>query len=104
MTKLMKIKSTIQADGNGCYKVTSQHYDKTPFSIDAKSHQVQLNEPIVEEGQAVSGFLFVEQIGEQSDKCFIVLPNPSIPYGRNVTVSKYDLSPMNVSIADFTGK
>lgn len=104
MIKLMKIRSTIKSCGVGVYEVTSQHYDGTPFIVKANSKQIQFNDPLEEENQAVSGFLYVEQVGEQGDRAFIVLPTPSIQYGKNICVSTNMLRPMHDSIENYIKK
>lgn len=103
MTKLMKVRSRIKpiADALGWYEVTSSHYDGTPFTVKVKANCVQLNEQPTEEHDTVDGFLYVEQVGQQEDKCSIVLPVASILYGKNVTVSDKNLLPQHVTLNHF---
>jgi hypothetical protein len=102
MTKRMKLRGTVtHSETLGMYKVTSQHYDGTPFALKVPVHEVILNEPITEEKDVVEGWLLVDHVGEQGDRAFIVMPAASIEYGRNLSVSVHQLLPAHVTIQDY---
>lgn len=101
MTKNLKLRCTIQKSKNeGMLDVSGQLYDGTPFTLTTQEHYVLPNEK-VEEEKKVDGFVRVEEVGRQHDRAIVVLPGPSLVFGKNITVKTHDLYPENVSIKDF---
>lgn len=104
MVKRMILRSTVtpSEETPGMFKVCSKHYDGTPFSLKVNQFQFTTNEPFTEEKRTVDGWLFVEHMGQQGDRAFIVLPAATIEFGKTLSVSIYDLLPPNPSIKDYT--
>lgn len=105
MVKRMKLRGTItHSETLGMVRVSSVHYDGTPFELKVPIRHVALNEAITAEKPSVSGFMFVDHVGEQGDRASIVMPGASTEYGRNVTVSVNNLLPASVTLDDYKKK
>ena len=100
----MKMKGTIQLNLDHSLTFRGKLYDGTPFDLTVGKYDVQLNEDFKPSKMTVDGFLFVMKESQQADRCYLTLPKPTIQFGRQVTVSEYDLSPPNVSLDDFKAK
>lgn len=102
MTKLRILHcSCSQGDIQGTLMARSTMYDGTPFSLRVHQNKVQLNEPITEEKPNVDGWMEVEVIGEQDGRSSIVLPAPTIEFGKNLSVKSHQLMPLGVTIDNF---
>lgn len=101
-TRPMILKCLVEhSETPGMYKAFAKMDDGTEFIAKVAETDMQLNEPITEERKRVEGWMSVVQNGEHKGRVSITLPGPSLQHGYNVTVSKYDLLPINVSIGDF---
>ena len=65
---------------------------------------VQMNEEFLPSKTTVTGFLFVQQEAQQGDICYLTLPKPCLPYGRQITVHSLQLMDKNVTIDSFNPK
>lgn len=103
-TQSMKLKGTVQLNLDHSLTFRGKLYDGTPFDLTVGQYDVQLNEDFKPSKMTVEGFLFVTKESQQADRCYLTLPKPTIQFGRQVTVSEYDLSPPNVKLDDFKAK
>ena len=101
MQKKMKLKGRILLNSEMIYSSTM--HDGTPFSMAVDQYDVQLNEELTQ-GNTVDGWLFVVQEGQQSDRCSITLPKPTLQCGKQIIVKDLQLMPLNVTIDDFNPK
>jgi hypothetical protein len=97
-SKPMRLKCLAEVFDDGVL-VRSQMYDGTPFELKVSPTIVDFGEP--SEGGPVIAYLGVEHIGQQQDRASIVLPGPTLNYGRNVSVSEHQLLPYGLKITDF---
>jgi hypothetical protein len=100
MLKLMKLKGKISSGDKGWYVFHGTLYDNTVFSVSVREHDVFLNESL-DRNSSVDGWLYVEEQSRQGNRVSVQLPQPSIQYGRNISVHEYILMPRSTSIEDF---
>lgn len=104
MTKNLKLRCTLEKSKiEGMCDVSGQLFDGTSFKLTTQDHYVLPNEKL-EEGKTTDGFVRVHEVGRQHDRATVVLPGPSLIFGRNITVKTHDLYPENVSVKDFISK
>ncbi len=104
LVQKMKMRGSVKLELNGSMTFHSVLYDKTPFYLTVGEHDVQLNEQFSPSKQTVEGFLYVDKESQQADRCYLTLPKPTIQFGRQVTVSEFDLMPFGVKLDDFKVK
>lgn len=100
MVKQMKLRGDIRLE-NGHKFFHGPICDGDTFSIHVYDHDVELNEPFTEDKKQVAGWLYVIQEAQQNDSCYLTLPQASIRFGRQITVSELYLMPRNATLADF---
>lgn len=97
----MKLKGTVKQESDGSYVFTGKLYDGTLFNLTAGNYDLQLNEGFTIKKPIVEGWLYVVKESQQADRCYITLPKPTIQYGRNITVSEFDLMRPGATLDDF---
>jgi len=100
----MKMRGTISLNLDRSMTFRSKLYDGTPFELTVSKHDVQLNESFLPSKMTVSGFLYVVKESQQADRCYLTLPKPTIQFGRQITVSEFDLMPPGLTVDDFIAK
>lgn len=90
MIKKMKLKGEVYRQDDS-YIFTSTHYDGTPFTLKTTKDDLQLKEPFSEHKDLVDCVLYVILEGQQDSRCYLTLPQPSLHYGKQVTVNRGQL-------------
>lgn len=103
MQKKMKLKGRVRHE-NGTLHFVSKMHDGTSFTMPVREHDVLLNDPITPEQQTVDAWLMVVQEAQQGSRVYLTLPAATLLYGRQVTVSEFDLMPLNATLAAFNPK
>lgn len=101
MVKQMKLKGQVQLSLDRSMKFISKMYDGTEFEIAVDEHDVEINDEFLPERLRVDGWCNVIQEAQQSDRCYLTLPKPSITHGKQVLVNQLQLMPRVTSIASF---
>jgi|694.fasta_scaffold55069_8 hypothetical protein len=70
---------------------TGEHFDGTPFSLKTTEADIHLKEPFTDKIDTVECVLHVVLEGQQDSRCYLTLPQPSLQYGRQVTVNRGQL-------------
>lgn len=103
MERPMKLKCTVahSEETPGMYRVVGTLYDGTSFVLKTDVHNVLLNDEITAEQSVVEGWLLVTQQAKQGDLVAVLLPSPTLEFGKNVSVNELSLAPINMSIDSF---
>ena len=103
MAKPMKMRCKISVDQDSpwMFRVRAALFDGTPLSFKTEKGNVELSDPITEESPSVDGWVHVTHVGQQHDLVLIVLPSPSLEFGKNVNVNEMVLMPLGVTIDRF---
>lgn len=97
----MQLKCTVtHSETPGMYLVRGTLYDNTSFSVKTEQHNVELNDPLTEQG-VVDGWMQVTQLAKQGDLVSIALPSSTIEFGKYVNVKEWSLMPIGVTIDSF---
>lgn len=94
MQRLMKLRVRASACGKDKFNVFSQQYDGTPFNFITDKRNITLTD--IHESEGVRAWLNVMLIGRQDDRCHVELPDPTLHFGKHVTVHDEHLTPMGV--------
>jgi hypothetical protein len=90
MIKKMKLKGELTLQ-DGVLLFTSTHYDGTPFSVKTTEADLQFKELPNDQIEPIECVLYVILEGQQDSRCYLTLPQPSLQYGRQVTVNRGQL-------------
>ena len=101
MSKEMKLKGYIMLENNRSLTFTGEMCDHTQFSITVDQFDIELNEDFLPSRRRVRGWLYVTQEAQQGSRVYLTLPKPSLQFGKQVTVSEFQLMPRNATLADF---
>lgn len=99
----MKLRGRMRVE-NGVMTAVCQLFDGNTFKIHPPEHHYGINDEFLKSRDIVDGWVLVMQEGKQGNACYITLPSASELHGKNVTVSEYDLIPVNATLKDYGAK
>jgi hypothetical protein len=104
MIRKMKLRGRVTSGPNGTLSFSSTLHDGTPVSLNVTDKDVQINEDFDQVTKSADAWLMVTQQAQQDYRCYIILPKPSLQFGKYITVKMSQLSAQTPIIEKLSAK
>jgi hypothetical protein len=98
MIKKMKLRGQVTSGPDGSLSFSSKLHDGTPFSVNVNDKDVQINEDFDSVTKSADAWLMVVQQAQQDYRCYVLLPKPSLQFGKYIMVKMGQLSSQSPTI------